>query len=76
MKPPGGNCGLRIKKPILSFNPQSAIRNPQFLKPFGELEGEQLAEQFADADAGEEVAVPARIVFFRLVISIIWTIQG
>jgi hypothetical protein len=40
------------------------------------LEGEQLPEQFADADAGKEIAPPTGIVFICFVISINWTIQS
>ena len=50
-------------------NPQSAIRNPHFIQPSGEPAGEKLAEQFAGADAGEEVAAATGAVFLRFVIA-------
>ena len=45
-------------------------------EPFGELEGEELAEKVADADAGVKIAVASRIVFFCFIISINRTIKG
>jgi hypothetical protein len=46
------------------------------LEPPGELKREQLAEQFADADAGVKITVPAGIVFFRFIISMNRTVEG
>ena len=57
-------------------NPQSAIRNPQLLQPFGKLAGEDLAEESADADTGVKIAMAPRIVFFCFIVSMNWTIKG
>ncbi len=57
-------------------NPQSAIRNPQWFQPFSELEGKELAEEFADACAGVKITVAPRIVCFCFIVSMNSTIQG
>ena len=56
-------------------NPQSAIRNPQFFEPPGELKGQQFAKQWTDADAGVEITPPTDVVIFLFIKSTIWTIQ-
>jgi len=38
-------------------------------EPFGKLEGEELAEKFADADAGVKIALASGIVFFCFIVS-------
>jgi hypothetical protein len=40
-----------------------------FFQPFRELKGEELAEQFAGADAGVKIAVPSGTVCLRFVIA-------
>ena len=57
-------------------NPQSAVRRPHLLQPFGELEGEQPAKKFANAGAGVEIAMTPRIVFICFIVSMNWTIKG
>jgi hypothetical protein len=57
-------------------DPQSAIRNPRILQPFGELEGEHLAEKGAHADTGVKITATAQIVFFRFIVSMNGTVEG
>ena len=65
-----------VMRPGLN-NPESALRTPQFLKPFGEPERQQLSEHFTDRHAGIKVAVPPRVVcLLCLVISMFWTVKG
>src|SRR5205823_3660468 len=45
-------------------------------EPLGELEGEEFAEEGADADAGKIIAPGADGVLFLFIESIIWTIEG
>ena len=54
----------------------SVFRIWQFLEPFGELKGQQLAKEAANAHAGVIIAPLADRVLFFLIISINGTIKG
>ena len=47
----------------------SALRDPHFFQPSGKPAGEELAEQFAGADAGVKVAAAAGAVRLGFVIA-------
>ena len=63
-------------RPFTGLRACSRFIGVESFEPFGELEGEELAEKFADADAGVIIAVASGIVFFRFIVSMNRTVKG